>query len=164
MFIVYEIKSAISPSKCSGSMWRFPFSLYILFDIFSTDWPHTNLVYLHSTLKNVTGRQTTWRVTRDDAHELKVNPTFLKVVPDRLQWKFVLWKWIPMMKPSILVFILVEQFTESILYTTRTTRRIWPGFVNAASKLRHKWQARAVTQFTKPGRSLLVVPCRHQAK
>ena len=65
------------------------------------------------------------------------------------------------MKPFILVFILVKQFTESILYTTRTTRRIRPGFVNAASKLRQKWLARAVTKFTEPGRSLLVVPCRH---
>ena len=40
-----------------------------------------------------------------------------------------------------------------------SAKRWAPGCVNAAGKARQKWQATAATKFTKPGDSLLAVPC-----
>ena len=38
--------------------------------------------------------------------------------------------------------------------------RLWPGCMNAAGKLRQKWDATEGTKFTKPGPSLLAEPCK----
>ena len=43
-------------------------------------------------------------------------------------------------------------------------KRLWPGCVNAAGKLRQKWKATAETKFSKPGQSLLVEPVQRLAK
>ena len=40
-----------------------------------------------------------------------------------------------------------------------TSERPFPGCENASGKLRQKWLATAETKFTKPGNSLLEVPC-----
>ena len=39
-----------------------------------------------------------------------------------------------------------------------SAKRLWPGCMNAAGKLRQKWQATAGTKFTKPGWSLSAEP------